>query len=102
SHVTYNSEGSRIASLEANAHYMVAASPEWEIGFGPGIGFVEVGKINSKRVNAFQIGLSALYHYEDYYIGAELRHQFAESLDINGSRIDPDNTRLMIKLGFWL
>jgi len=102
SHVSYNRNGARISTLEANAHYLIGVSPGLELGFGPGIGVVEVGEGNTKRVGAFQLGVSAHYRTEDFYLGAELRHQFTQVAKLDEGRVDADNTRLMLKLGFWL
>jgi len=102
SHVTYNHKGQRIASLEANAHYLTGVAPGLELGFGPGIGLVQLGEIDTQRVGALQLGISAHYRSQDFYAGAELRHQLTQNAEIDGQRVNADNTRLMFKLGFWL
>lgn len=102
SHLTYNRNGSRISSLEANPHYLIMVQPNLELGFGPGVALVDVGSRNKERVIGLQLGASVHYRYQDLFIGAELRHQFTGSASVDGDSIDADNTRLLFKLGFWL
>ncbi len=102
SHLTYNANGARISTFEANPHYLVMIQPNLELGFGPGVALVDVGSRNKERVLGLQLGASLHYRYQDFFLGAELRHQFTGSASVNGSEVDADNTRLLIKLGFWL
>lgn len=103
SFTSYDENGLELDSFELNPHYQINIAPDMTFGFGPGFGYV-TAKSAAVDDSAFtlQAGASLNYTAGQIVIGAEARYQLMVS-DIeasNGSEVDVDNTRLMLKLGY--
>ena len=103
SFASYDENGLEIDSFELNPHYQLDIAPDLAFGFGPGFGYVSARGVGiDDSAFTLQAGASLNYTIGQIVIGAEARYQFMVS-DIeanNGSEVDVDNSRLMLKLGY--
>lgn len=103
SYASYDENGLEIDSFELNPHYQIDVAPDVTFGFGPGFGYVSAqGTGMDDKAFTLQAGASLNYSIGQIVIGAEARYQFMVS-DLeanNGSEVDLDNTRMMLKLGY--
>lgn len=104
SHTTLNGDSFKTNSLELNWHLMTPVAPNLTLGLGPGIGWLEADArgIPEGENLSIQVGGNLTYRNGPWYLGLELRRQWSSTLSADGRSFDPDNTRLMLKLGFWL
>ncbi|WP_019023904.1 MULTISPECIES: outer membrane beta-barrel protein [unclassified Thioalkalivibrio] len=97
----YSEDPLRMTSAELNSHWMFDATPNLQIGFGPGLGYVRA-KLGDETngVWAAQVGASLKYNMDNrMFLGLEARHQFTESDRFRNGREDVDNFRVMAKVG---
>lgn len=103
SYASYDENGLEIDSFELNPHYQIDIAPDVTFAYGPGFGYVSAqGAGIDDSAFTLQAGASLNYTIGQVVIGAEARYQFMVS-DIeanNGSEVDLDNTRMMLKLGY--
>ena len=102
SYATFDENGVEVTSFELNPHYQVNVAENLEFGFGPGFGYLtaEGGTLDDSAFT-LQAGASLSYSIDQLVIGAEARYQFAMSdLEANGNKVDMDNSRLMLKVGY--
>jgi opacity protein-like surface antigen len=97
--------GTKIHNYEINPHYVVEVSPGFEIGGGPGLGYVTVDTpTGDGGVFGLQFGASAHYFANGpLFLGAEARYQITGKDRFGGAgspRTDVDNFRFAIKAGY--
>lgn len=98
--------GVKIHNYEINPHYIVEVSPGFEIGGGPGLGFVTVDTPGGDgSVFGLQFGVSAHYRANNspLFLGAEARYQMTTEDRFGGAgsaRTDVNNFRFAIKAGY--
>lgn len=95
--------GVKITNLEMNPHYLVKVTPGFEIGGGPGLGYVVVDNATGDNgVFALQLGVSMLYEGSSpLYLGAEMRYQFTAKDNFGAAtKTDMNNFRFAFKVGF--
>ncbi len=95
--------GVKISTLEMNPHYLVEVIPGFELGGGPGLGYVVVDRATGDGgVFALQLGLSMLYEGSSpLYLGAEMRYQFTAKDNFGtATKTDANNFRFAFKVGF--
>ncbi len=98
--------GVKTYNYEINPHYIVEVSPGFEIGGGPGLGYVTVDTPNGDgSVFGLQFGVSAHYQADrsPLFLGAEARYQFTTEDRFGGAgspRTDVNNFRFAIKAGY--
>lgn len=97
--------GVKIHNYEINPHYVVQISPGFEIGGGPGLGYVTIDTpTGDGGVFGFQLGASAHYRGTGpLFVGAEMRYQFTGDDRFGGAgspRTDANNFRFAIKAGY--
>lgn len=100
---SYDENGVEVTSIELNPHYQINLAPNVDFGFGPGFGYTMVeGTGLDDSAITLQAGASLNYTMGQMVIGGEARYQMTLSdIDMNnGSNVDLNNTRLMIKLGY--
>lgn len=95
--------GEKITTLEMNPHYLVKVTPDFEIGGGPGLGYVVVDNATGDNgVFALQLGASMLYEGSSpLYLGAEMRYQFTAKDNFGAAtKTDANNFRFAFKVGY--
>lgn len=98
---SFDNDTVEIGSFELNPHYMIKVTEGLELGFGPGLGYVqaELGAEDDSTW-AVQLGFSAEYRRDMLFAGAEIRHQITGDVDLGGgAETDLENTRVMFKIG---
>jgi len=90
---SYDTDGAEVTNIEINPHYVVAVAKNFEIGGGPGFGYLY--NDSADRL-AFNLGASAHYTGLPVFIGAEWRTQFTTE----ENDADMNNNRVAIKLGY--
>ena len=99
----YDENGLEISTFELNPHYQIEIAENLDFGFGPGFGYISAdgGNLDDSSVT-LQAGASLSYHIDQVVIGAEARYQtlLSDMKTTNGSEVDIDNTRIMLKLGY--
>ncbi|MDR9424585.1 MAG: hypothetical protein RI567_04800 [Marinobacter sp.] len=96
----YDEDGVEINSLEINPHYVVPVSENLEIGFGPGIGVLDVDAgSHDDTLLGFQAGASVHYRQGAFFVGGEARYQVTTEERFGGRDQDADNARVLLKVG---
>lgn len=95
---SFDKDGLEMTSFEINPHYVINLSPSFGIGFGPGIGLVNV-EYDGDSETAFtgQLGASLQYRTGTLYFGLEARQQYTANIDMLDD--DVNNTRISLKIG---
>lgn len=99
SYGVYDEDGLKISTIELNPHYIVKVAPGWEVGAGPGLGYVSV-ESDGFDESAWALQLGASVHYTGMgplFVGAEARYQVTDELGDTSE--EADNTRLALKVG---
>ncbi len=100
----YDEDNVEIKMFEMNPRYFIPISPSFQIGFGPGVGYVtiepEVGATD--HVLSFQIGADLDYRNKNLFAGLSLRYmgtQDAKFGDSTNER-DVDNLAVQMRVGY--
>lgn len=95
---SFDNDDLKMTSFEINPHYVVNLSPSFALGFGPGIGLVNVD-YDGDSDTAFtgQLGASIQYRTGTLYFGLEARQQYTANIDMLDD--DVNNSRISLKIG---
>jgi len=100
----YDENGVSITSIEMNPYYFVDMDKDLKLGFGPGIGAMNVKPDTSSSEWLFTVQASAgiKYYMDAAFVGADIRYQWTSENDFNGmsQKQDLDNTRVLFKAGY--
>lgn len=96
---SFDNDGLEMTSFEINPHYVIDLGSNFGVGFGPGVGVVNVDYgSDSDTVFAAQLGASLQYRTGAIYLGLDARQQYTG--DVDGLDTDVNNTLLRAKLGY--
>lgn len=101
SYMTYDEKDLEVYTVELSPHYMIEVAPKFELGAGPGLGYVNVqGTAQDTGLFGLSVGASAAYYgFGKVFLGAEARYQITDDKDIGGGEEGLDNWRAGIKVG---
>ena len=99
----YDKNGLNITTIEMNPYYFVDLSKDLVLGFGPGIGAMNVDPdgADDKWLFTVQAGAGLKYYLnENILLGADLRYQWTAEKDFGAGDEDFDNMRVLLKVGY--
>lgn len=101
SYIQYDDGGLEVSSLELNPHYTIDLTPNWAVGFGPGLGYVMADSKAGADADMFalQVGAGAQYYRGAFFAGVEARYQVTEGKTLGVNDEGLDNFRALAKLG---
>lgn len=101
SYTRYDEDGVEIRSLELNPHYVFDLGGGLQLGFGPGLGYVQADADTGEDADmlALQAGGSVHYRRGMLFLGLDARYQVTQAEDVGAGDDGADNFRALAKVG---
>jgi len=100
----YDEDNLEIKTFEMNPRYFIPVSPSFQVGFGPGVGYVTIAPKNSAEAHvlSFQVGADLDYRNKNLFAGISARYMMTQEAKFGGRthESDVDNLAIQLRVGY--
>lgn len=99
---SYDKGNVEITTIEMNPYYFIDLADDLTLGFGPGLGAMNVDTDGAKDkwLFTYQAGAGLKYYIDKVIVGVDCRYQWTDTKDFGSGQEDFDNMRILLKIGY--